>query len=220
MSLYRPTLLTSDVSSFKGTYALATTTGAVTTVAAGTTTAGFLFSMRYAGTGKVLLRYLGAQFATTTAFTSAQEVGCEAFIARSYSASPTGGTALDLGATVTNTNKLLTATSTSDFSLASSDVRVATTGALTAGTQTLDANAFGSTSGWAGAVGITIAKTALFDGKTHMPPRPLAEERAVLGLSPVVLSNNEGIIIRNTVLMGAVGVGRWQFFVEWDEVAP
>ena len=38
--------------------------------------------------------------------------------------------------------------------------------------------------------------------------------------SPIILSANEGIILRNAVLMGAVGVGRWQFGVKWDEFTP
>ena len=36
--------------------------------------------------------------------------------------------------------------------------------------------------------------------------------------APIILAQNEGLVLRNTVLMGAVGVGTWVFQVEWDEI--
>ena len=37
---------------------------------------------------------------------------------------------------------------------------------------------------------------------------------------PIVLANNEGFVVRNLILMGAVGVGRFDFQVAWDEGVP
>ena len=38
--------------------------------------------------------------------------------------------------------------------------------------------------------------------------------------APIVLAADEGFVIRNLILMGATGVGRWDFCVEWDEGTP
>ncbi len=35
--------------------------------------------------------------------------------------------------------------------------------------------------------------------------------------APIVLGADEGFVIRNLILMGATGVGRWDFLIEWDE---
>jgi len=34
---------------------------------------------------------------------------------------------------------------------------------------------------------------------------------------PIKLVQDEGLVVRNLILMGASGVGRWDFLVEWDE---
>lgn len=209
MSYPRPALLNSDVSSVLGSYAIACASGAVTTVAAATATAGELFSMQYTGTNFALLRKVSMISTVTTAFGTAQEVGYDLIVARSYTVAATGGTTVTVS---TNNNKLATSSSATT---AMGDVRVATTGALTAGTMTIDANPLTSTSYWATAIGSQLVAT-LWDAKTSwvtsaiQPPAP--------ALPPIVLATNEGILIRNTILMGATGVVRCQFLVEWDEV--
>jgi len=205
----RPSELKGEASTFLGQYAMAVPTGAVTTVAAGTASAGHLLALRWtSSTSKLLLRRAAAQFVLTTAFGAAQEVGCELFCTRSYSAAHTAQTAIDVGGTNTDANKIRKGNATSLVSSA----RVAGTGALTDGTHTIDPNALGSCSGYAGAVGVIISK----DPGCGLPSGVLWEARA--DQSPIVLTASEGLIIRNTVLMGASGVGRWQFFLEWDEV--
>jgi hypothetical protein len=209
MSFPRPALLNSDVSSVLGSYALSVPTGLVTVVAAGTATAGELFSMQYTGANFALIRKVSLVSTVTTAYTTAQETGYDLIVARSYTVAATGGTTVVVTG---NNNKLAT---TSSATTAMADVRVATTGALTAGTMTIDANALASTSYWATAIGSQLVAT-LWDAKTSVVTSPTTT--AAPGLPPIVLATNEGILIRNTILMGAVGVVRCQFLVEWDEV--
>lgn len=202
----------------RGSYRLLVSSGAVTTVAARSPTAGHLLAFRWAPASltdyNAYIRYIGAKFTLTTAFGSAQEVGCDLIAARGYTASHTGATAVDLGSTVTNTNKFRTAQPTSLAGVAG-HCRVADTGALTAGTHTLDANPIGILSDWAGAIGATIPAAArearsgfgtLFDARDNN--------------FPLVLADDEGLVIRNLILMGATGVGRWDFCIEWDEGKP
>lgn len=189
-----------------GAYKQTWTTGAVTTIAAGTSSAGFLFSKRWVSTTLAYrLRSLEVEFLLTTAFGAAQEVGFDVFKATGYSAAPTGATAITIGAD----GKKKASYPSSAFSGTGCDVRIANTGALTAGTATLDGQAVARGSLWAGAVGTAIA-TRYFDFTTSEP--------GGLILSPsAAAANSEGLIIRNTILMGASGVGKWHFTFEWDE---
>ena len=202
----------------RGSYRLVASTGAVTTVAARTATAGHIFSFLWAPasltTYNAYIRRVAAKFTLTTAYGSAQETGCDLIMARSYTAAHTGATAVDLGSTVADTNSYATAANTSLMGVAG-NCRIADTGALTAGTHTLDANPIGVLSGWSGAIGDKVpdsdaASGDLFGNLFHDPS----------GKFPLVLADNEGFVIRNLVLMGATGVGRWDFLVEWDEGLP
>lgn len=201
----------------RGSYRLVASTGAVTTIAARTATAGHLFAFRWAPasltTYNAYVRYVGVKFTLTTAYGSAQETGIDMIVARSYTASHTGATAIDMGSSVA-TNKYATAQNTS-LAGVSGLCRIADTGALTAGTQTLDANPIGILSDWSGAVGDTIPRStsgassgfgALWDARSS-------------GF-PLVLADDEGFVLRNLILMGATGVGRWDICVEWDEGKP
>lgn len=201
----------------RGSYRLVCSTGSVTVVAARTATAGFLFTQRWSSTtsANAFIKYVGARFTCTTAYTTAQETGCDLIVARTYTASCTGGTAVDVGSTVANTGNLLAAQPTS--LIVANATRVATTDAFTAGTQTLDANPIGLISGWTAGIGdaVPLATSGsqggfgtLFDARTSRHE------------APIVLVQDEGIVIRNLILMGAVGVGRWDFCVEWDEGTP
>lgn len=202
----------------RGSYRLVASTGAITIVAARTATAGHIFSFRWAPasltTYNAYVRYIGAKFTLTTAYGTAQETGCDLIVARSYSASHTGATAVDLGSTVTNTNKYATAENTSLMGVAGL-CRIGDTGALTAGTQTLDANPIGILSDWSGAIGDTVPRSTSGVGSGF---GALWDARET-GF-PLVLADDEGFVIRNLILMGATGVGRWDFCVEWDEGLP
>jgi hypothetical protein len=178
-----------------GSYRQSWTTGNVTTIAAATATAGHILALRSATSGKAIrIRTFEPQFILTTAFGAAQEVGFDALIARSYSAAHTGATAL-----TTTGGRALTGMSDSILT-----GRIADTGALTAGTHTLDANALAKASVWASAVGVSLA--------------PRLYDFTNMSTGGLILASNEGFVVRNSILMGATGVGKWHFTLEWDDV--
>lgn len=196
----------------RGRYRNTVRTGLVTGVAAHTATAGHLFTWRWDDatvTGLLgFVRYVGAKFILTTAYGTDQETGIGMHIARSYTASHTGGNAVDVGGTVTGTGKRYTGQSASLLT----SCRIGDTGALTAGTHTLDANPYAVVSDFSTAIGDTV---------------PLASTGGVGGLATLhdsrltgdhlEFDNDEGFILSNTTAMGATGVGIWAFCVEWDE---
>lgn len=189
---------------------LTASTGAVTVAQAGTATLGHIFTFRWDPTDTTQHCYvwgIWARFTLTTAYTTAQETGCDLILAKPYTVAHTGGTAVDVGGTISTTNKLLTANTT----IAAASCRVATTAGMTAGTHTLDANPIAVTSGWSTGIGSQVCDA---DGG----PRALFDANKVG--APLILSGDEGFIIRNLVLMGAVGVGRWDFTVSYDVGVP
>lgn len=196
-----------------GSYRLAVSTGAVTTIAARTATAGQLLVLRNPSTTHtVFLKRVAARFILTTAYTAAQETGCDLILARSFTASATAGTAVDVGSTVANTGNLLAAQGTSKIT--ANCVRVADASAITAGTHTLDANPVGILTGWSGAVGDMVPEGVSGEFGVLWDARESCHE------APIALVADEGFVVRNVTLMGAAGVGRWDFIVEWDEGIP
>ena len=118
------------------------------------------------------------------------------FFARSFSASDTGGTALAItGSQNKHRTSLATPTSL--------DCRISSTAALTAGTRTLDTVALAATYGSSTAVG------------TSMPVTPLLSNDA--GDYPVVLAQNEGLVVTNLIAMGAAGVINLSVNIEFAE---
>lgn len=216
ISKHRPSLMSGDYT-LQGSHRLVASTGAITVVTARTATAGHILSFRWSSAlaTKCFLRYVGAKFTLTTAYTTAQETGCDMILAHAYTVSHTGATAVDTGSTVAHTGKLSSSFSTSLMGTAGL-VRIADTGALTAGTHTLDANPIGILSGWSSGIGDTVPDAAsgaregfgaLWDARSD-------------DASPIVFTTDQGFVLRNLITMGAVGVGRWDFCVEWDEGVP
>jgi hypothetical protein len=177
-----------------GAYQLSLASGGLTTVAAGAP----VFSFRFApNTGTVcVVKRLSINYVTTTAFGAAQQMGFGVFVARSFSGSDSGGSAATLTG---NNNKYRTSLATAGVT----DLRISTTAALSAGTRTLDSQALGSTNFWVPGVGTSLAQTDLisYDANDY----------------PIVLANNEGLVIANTILMGATGVGTLVVNIEWFE---
>lgn len=179
-----------------GSYRQTVTTGAVTTIAAGTATAGHILALRSGTTGKaVRFRNFEAEFILTTAFGAAQEVGFDLSVARSYSAAHTNGTACDFTGNTGKDRASRTATILAG--------RTASASALTAGTHTLDTNAVARSSVWCAAIGATLDRYYDFTN---------------LEAGGLLCVADEGLIGRNTILMGATGVGKWHFTFEWDDV--
>ena len=181
-----------------GAYQLSLTSGNLTTVAAGTSSAGTVFSFRYApgGTTVCVVKRVSVGFVTTTAFATAQQMGFGLFAARSFSGADSGGTAATLSG---NNNKYRTSLATTR----ESNINIGTTGALTAGTRTLDSQPLGTTNFWVSGLGTSLVNTELlsYDPNDY----------------PFVLATGEGFVIQNQILMGATGVGTLVVNVEWFE---
>jgi hypothetical protein len=180
-----------------GWFCLAARSGALT--GAGANTA--VFSFRNLSSNQIVVRRVGIGFVCTTGFTAAQELSWGLKVARAFTASDSGGTPIALTG---NNVKLRTALAT----LSSVDCQISSTGALTAGTKTLDTNDLGIISAHAAAA---TAGNLL----------PLVSNNLLAhdaGSHPLVLGLNEGINVMNLVAMGAAGVGTLVVFVELAEV--
>jgi hypothetical protein len=137
--------------------------------------------------------------ACTTAF-AAGRFAFDAFFARSFTASDTGGTA----PTITGANgKKRTSYATTLVT----DLRLSATATLSAGTRTLDANPFGKLHGVVGTGANTQfvnPNTQLFVGRDNSDQIPL------------VFAQNEGFVIQATV--PATGVWFFSVTLDWLEI--
>ena len=160
----------------------------------------------------VLVR-IEASVEVPAAITVATPVDLEAIIARGFTGSDSAGTAIAL-TTVNQRNR----SGNMNASLVT-DLRVATTGQLTAGTRTLDGVGFGFAA-WemlqAPTLGAT-ANTAVAVASGDSTPRVLYKWDA-LGQYPIVLGQNEGIILRNSTAGPVTGGIRYAITLEWAEV--
>lgn len=170
--------------------------GAITVVGAG----GTIFSLRNISTKLILVRRIGVGLITTAGFTAAQKLDVALTVARSFTVSDSGGTAIAF----TGSNaKHRTALNTPS----SLDCRIATTGALTAGTRTLDANALAQQSGYAQAATTgTMIAPALSNLFAHDA-----------GDYPLLLAQNEGLVLTLPTAMGAGGVASLFVNLEFAE---
>lgn len=180
-----------------GTYAGAWKTG---TIAAGMAANGTIFSVRWThASNLMLLRNLTfAMSSLSTAFTAG--VGSARLIAaRSFTASDSGGTA-----SVPTGNSQKRRTSFGNTLIG--DLRIASTGVLTAGTRTLDGTEL---SNIMFAVG-TATNTVYCPATTLWSPN-------FSGEWPLVLAQDEGFLVQATV--PATGTWQAQINLEWAEVA-
>lgn len=168
------------------------TSGAMTVVAA----AGPVFSFRNIGTNLIMVRRVTVGFSVTTAFTTAQALQYGLFKATSFSASDTGGTALYTAGQNKHRTSFTNITT-------APDIRIGSTGALTAGTRTLDTVSIGIAGGAAQAVGASLQPTPLFQHDS--------------GDYPLILAANEGFVITNLTTMGAAGVINLHVNIEYAE---
>lgn len=186
-----------------GTYQIAAISGAVAGVGAGSP----VFSLRWApGTGALcLINSVIVSATVTTGFTAAQELEYGMYVARGFTVSDTGGTQQVVSG---NNQKMRTSMGTSLIA-SGGDMRISSTAALTAGTRTLDSQPMNANSFWA------LAATA---GSTFSNVNiPLFDRQP--GEYPIVLANNEGIVVNNILAMGAAGVVKLVVYVNWTEVA-
>lgn len=161
-----------------------------------------LFSLRWSdATRKLVLHDLQVGIVVDGTITTSVPMELEAILARSFTASDTGGTAISVAG---NNQKMETGFGSSLVG----DLRMATTAALGAGTRTLDGQPIGA----AFAVSGTTAPVQAL---------PLTSiYRPIAGVEhPVVLTQNEGLIIRNGVTGPATGTFRVLVMASWSEVA-
>lgn len=134
----------------------------------------------------------------TTAFTTPQSVDIEAIIARAFTAADSAGSNV-----TPSRNRATFAPSL----ITGANLQVGTTGALTAGTRTLDGSGF---------VCATIyTQNAPGCGETYPNIYGMSRD----GQFPITLTTNEGIIFRVPTAQGAVGVVKYYITVEWAEVS-
>lgn len=200
-----------------GSYAFSALSG---TMAVGLGAASTVFSARWTSSTLALIPRLLRVYAKniTTAF-AAGAVLFELSVARGWSVADSAQTAI---ATSGDLNKKRQSFGTSAF--ATNDVRISATGAITAGTRTLDTNSIAIARGH---VPATAANYAFIgEGVIHAPSASTFVEAAKpyilldstdTGQWPWVFVANEGLVLRATV----PGTGTWEFTIhfEWDEVA-
>lgn len=180
-----------------------------------------LFSFRWGsatGALAVIMRVRVNVATTVTSTTNSGAAERELVVARGFTASDTGGTAITLTG---NNQKMRTSQATSLVT----DMRAG--GPLTAGTRTLDANPISSVLSWLGVnfIGVDIgsggssATAAAWTGLGGVGMIPLLD--AVNGQDyPLVLAQNEGFIIRIGKDAQPTGFTQQTYFnISWCEVS-
>lgn len=183
-------------------YRFCASTGLITLVAAGTASAGHIFALRWGDPGKLFgLRYFRATWNTIAGFTAAQEVGLDLFITRTYTVAHSGGTAVNVSGAGGFKKKTTHQTSV----LVNNGTQISTTGALTNGTHTIDA------------VAIAANQFAELAAGAAVPKGRFCLEWNAENKGRIILAANEGLILRNQILMGAAGTARVNVEMEWEE---
>lgn len=178
-------------------------TGLVTGVAGGSATAGHLWVCRYTTTPATdarrfaVIQRLRIRSFTIAGYTGAQEVLLAVFKLTAYTAAHTGGTA------ITPVKK------SEAYAAPLMTIRIADTGALTAGTQTLSDGVIRSGAFSELAAGAAVPKGAI----------DILLSTEDLIRDPLILGNNEGLVLRNEIAMGAGGTARICVEMDWRETA-
>lgn len=181
-----------------GSYSVGVNNG-TTVMTAGLAAAAPIFAFRgaaAAGPNCLVRRILFSAWTGTTGF-AVTPCFFNLFVARAFTASDTGGSAVTM---TTNNAKRRTSFATS----AVQDIRFSATGTLSAGTRTLDAAALSSVTGTASATASTVL----------VPPTDLL--RYGPEAWPLIIAPQEGFEIQATV--PATGVWNYSVNVDWDEV--
>jgi len=189
-----------------GHYRLAVTTGSI---GAGAGAGSEILQFRWTSASQkaVISKILIDGMYASTAFAAGQ-ILLAAYVARSFTVAGTGGGT----ATLTGNNQKMQTTPMGTASVG--EVRTATTAALTAGTKTLDANAFAQVNAHSAQFGIATPVIGLV-GPSMV--RSLYEADLASGEHPLVLEQNEGFVVKATV--PATGVWVIGLTIVWAETA-
>lgn len=169
-----------------------------------------LFQFRWSDASNLaILYYLGISAAGNVAAGAATLLGFVATMARSWTVAGSGGTRLTM---TTNNAKLRTSMGTSLVN----DIGISTTAGLTAGTKTLDATNIGAVAFACGTGAITTAMDLPLLRNGDGDLFNASQE----GFHPIVMAQNEGVIIRNHANAWPTGL-TWNFAVQsaWAEAA-
>jgi hypothetical protein len=191
-----------------GHYRIAATSG---TIAAALAAAAQVFYVRWTdATRLMVVTRVKLSFQPLTLFTAATltDFGFDLFKATSVSA---GGGGTDLGALVKT--RMRTGTMGASLLDTAGLMRISTTAALTALT-TLDATAI------AQSIGDTqrVNPAAATEEQRVNDPTLLFQPDIASGEHPLVLSQNEGLVLRNRTVWPAAGTGVVQVEMSWAEV--
>lgn len=204
-------VVTPKPSGFTGCYAIAANTPTYAGLAANTP----LFSARWGSATAVGIVYqFSVTVVTSVSATAAGITERQLIFARSFTVSDTGGTALTLTG---NNQKLRTSFSTSGFT----DMRIGAP--LTAGTRTLDANPISSALGWSGllstglAIGSSAGSAVGAARSTEGGTGPVRLLDTFNGDQPIVLAQNEGIIMRIGVVQPTGSTQQTFIIMKWCE---
>jgi len=189
-----------------GCYRLSAVTG---TLAAALAAASQLFYIRWTdATRFMVVHNVNVQFQALTLFTPASltDFGFDLFKATAVSAGG-GGTAI-AGSAVSKMRSTM-----GNSLLGATDIRVSQTALLTALT-TLDSNPIAQSMGWRQRINPAAAteEQRVNDPKLEYAPNVSAGEH------PLVLGQNEGLVVRNRVAWPAAGTGILKIEVAWSEV--
>lgn len=149
-----------------------------------------------------------------SAIATAVRMVYSATIARSWTTADSSGTFANLGA-VTKTGAMRTSMGSS--LLGTSGPQIAATGAITAGTRTLDADAF-AMAVMPALTNVSATGTAVQVNAGGGVPMSVMYEWTGLGQHPIVLANNEGVVIRIVNTGWAAGTVSLNVQWEWAEL--
>ena len=193
-----------------GHYRFSVVTG---TLAAALAASAVVFSCRCSdGTRFAVIRYFRTRFLPLTPFTAAtltDHTSFDLFIGRSFSAAHTGGTALTLTG---DSMAMRAAMGPTLFT----DIRIATTAALGGGTVTLDPHPIAQSLRKGNRVNPAAATEEIIPPTTDGLNLDI---ELASGEHPVVLSQNEGLVLRNRTVWPAAGTGILLVEMAWAEVS-
>lgn len=192
-----------------GHYRLSVVTG---TLAAALAAGAVVFSARWGdATRFAAITYLSTRFLPLTPFTAAtltDHTSFNAFVGRSFTASHTGGTGLTLTG---NNNKMRTSMGASLFT----DMRISTTAALGGGTVTLDTQPFAQSIRKGNRVNPAAATEETIQPTTDGLDMDFSMAK---GEHPILLAQNEGIVVTNRTVWPAAGTGILRVSIAWAEL--
>jgi len=161
-----------------------------------------IFSLRNTDPTKLLIiKRVILWLACTTAYTTAGAQDAALWIARNFSGSDSGGTALSVAAGARLRTSLMAPSNLGNTILG----QISSGDTLTAGTRTLDTYPVGYAA-WVNpaAAGAVAGPFYLFDKEA--------------GDHPIILSSNEGVVLSTPLGNAqAAGVSKWSVFVDWLE---